>query len=58
MNGYPKFEKAKKICEKYLVYPVLTWRNLFVEIANQLAEFEETELIEKMIDDDEEKTNQ
>ena len=58
MNGYPKFEKAKKICEKYLVYPVLTWRNLFVEIANQLAEFEETELIEKMIDEDEEKTNQ
>ena len=42
MSGYPEFTVAKKICEKYLTYPILSWRNLFVEIANQLAEFEET----------------
>lgn len=42
ITGYPDFSKAKSICEKYLTYPVLSWRNLFVEIANQLAEFEES----------------
>ena len=40
MTGYPDFTKSKLICEKYLSYPVLTWRNLFVEIANQLSEYE------------------
>ena len=39
--GYPEFTKSRSICVKYLSYPVLAWRNLFVEIANQLAEFEE-----------------
>ena len=42
---------------KYLLHPVLTWRNLFAEILNWIAEFEETELIEKMIDEDEQKSN-
>ena len=40
MTGYPDFSRSKEICQKYLSYPVLTWRNLFVEIANQLAEYE------------------
>ena len=40
MTGYPDFTRSKEICQKYLSYPVLTWRNLFVEIANQLAEYE------------------
>ena len=40
MTGYPDFTRSKEICENYLSYPVLTWRNLFVEIANQLAEYE------------------
>ena len=35
INGYPNFNKAKSICQEYLSFPVLTWRNLFVEIANQ-----------------------
>ena len=39
-KGMPEFSKAKVICEKYLDYSVLTWRSLFIEIANQLAEFE------------------
>lgn len=45
ITGYPEFKKAKEISQQYLTYPILTWRNLFVEIINQLSEFEETELI-------------
>ena len=44
ITGYPDFDRAKKICEKYLTYPVLSVRNLFVEMANQLSEFEENDL--------------
>ena len=44
ITGYSDFDKAKKICEKYLTYPVLSVRNLFVEMANQLSEFEENDL--------------
>ena len=42
--GFPEFKRAKAICEEYLDYPVLGWRNLFVEIANQLSEYEESDL--------------
>jgi hypothetical protein len=52
VNGYPNFTISKKICEKYLMYPVLTWRNLFIEIANQLAEYEELELSSQLADSD------
>ncbi|CAK84205.1 unnamed protein product (macronuclear) [Paramecium tetraurelia] len=38
--GYPNFQEARRICEKYLNYPVIYWRNLFYEIANLLAEFD------------------
>lgn len=38
--GFPNFIKAREICEKYLNYPVIHWRNLFYEIVNQLAEFD------------------
>jgi len=57
MNGYPNFTKAKEICMNYLTYPILRWRNLFVEIANQLAEFEETQLIKNIIDEEKKKSN-
>jgi len=41
----PKYELTKEICAKYIAFPVLFWRNLFIEIANQLAEIlEEQEL--------------
>ncbi len=30
-----------------MTYPILTWRNLFVEIVNQISEFEESETIQK-----------
>ena len=38
-TGYPDFKVADQICEKYLSYPVLEWRNKFIDLANQLAEF-------------------
>lgn len=38
-KGMPAFSKAKEICERYFDYPIVSWRNLFIEIANQLAEF-------------------
>ena len=36
--GYPNFKEARNIYEKYLDYPIIHWRNLFYEIANQLEE--------------------
>ena len=45
-SGYPNFKIARDICEKYLDYPVLKWRNLFYEMANQLAEYDGEELID------------
>jgi hypothetical protein len=49
---YPKFSKARQICEEYLTYPVLTWRNKFVDIVNQLSEFDGEITIEKIISAD------
>jgi hypothetical protein len=41
IHGHEKnFERARAIVEKYLAYPVISWRNLFCEMANQLAEFD------------------
>ena len=39
-EGYPNFKVAREIVEKYVEYPVISWRNLFNNIANQLAEFD------------------
>lgn len=38
--GYPNFIRAREVCEKYLDYPVIRWRNLFYEIVNQLSEYD------------------
>lgn len=43
---YPHFKKAREICEKYLTCPIFTWRNRFIELANQIAEFDGEEGIE------------
>jgi hypothetical protein len=40
-TGYPDFKIAKATFKKYLNYPVLSWRKLFIDVANQLAEYEE-----------------
>jgi len=45
--GYPNFKKARDLCEKYLDFPVISWRNLFFEIANKLAEFDGDDIEEE-----------
>ncbi len=32
--------RARAICEKYLEYPVLSWRHMFVRVYNQLVEYD------------------
>ena len=51
-RDYPKFTKARAICQEYLVYPVFTWRNRFIDLANQIAEFDGEVAIEKIVLDD------
>ena len=38
--GYPKFEKAKEIVNKYKDFPLSTWSDMFKEIKDELNEFE------------------
>jgi len=45
-DGFPNFPKAREIIEKYLDYPIIGWRNLFYEMANQLGEYDGEELQE------------
>lgn len=33
-KGYPNFKVAREIIEKYIDYPITSWRNLFYEMAN------------------------
>ena len=47
-TGYPNFKIARDISEKYLDYPSIYWRNLFYEIANQLAEHDGEEDFQKL----------
>ncbi|CAD8096488.1 unnamed protein product [Paramecium sonneborni] len=55
--GYPNFDRARSICEKYLSYPVIEWRNLFYDLMNLLAEFDgdEDRSIQKKEDDSHQK---
>ena len=39
-NGYPKFEKARKIIKKYKNISLTSWRNMFNEIEDQLNEYD------------------
>ena len=43
--GYPKFEIASEICTKYKNFPLLSWREKFEEIENQLFEFNGKEIV-------------
>eukprot|EP01017_Pseudomicrothorax_dubius_P029140 TRINITY_DN3510_c0_g1_i2.p1 TRINITY_DN3510_c0_g1~~TRINITY_DN3510_c0_g1_i2.p1 ORF type:complete len:696 (+),score=188.42 TRINITY_DN3510_c0_g1_i2:115-2088(+) len=45
--GFPNFQIARKVSEQYIDYPVLAWRRLFIEIANQLAEYDGDEATEE-----------
>lgn len=35
-KGYPSFSKSRKIAEKYVNYPVASWRKMFKEIVDTL----------------------
>jgi len=37
---------ARDLCEKYLDFPVISWRNLFYDIANRMAEYDGEDMIE------------
>mmetsp|Transcript_24063 Transcript_24063/g.21101 ORF Transcript_24063/g.21101 Transcript_24063/m.21101 type:complete len:399 (-) Transcript_24063:507-1703(-) len=57
-TGFPKFTVAREICLRYLAYPVLSWRSLFIDIANQLAEFDGDEMIQdEAVNDSDKKQN-
>lgn len=43
-KGYPSFSQARKIVEKYADYPVVSWQNMFKEIANTLREYDSVEV--------------
>ena len=48
-----KFTIARKTCLKYLTYPILEWRKLFIGVANQIAELDGDDMIEDADLDDE-----
>jgi len=61
-TGYPDFKVAREIAKKYQDYPILSWRALFVDVANQLAEFDgketsESEELKKAKAEDKSKDN-
>ena len=38
--GMPEFKVAREICGRNVAYPIEEWRNLFIEIVNQISEFD------------------
>jgi len=48
--GYPNFKVARDICDKYLDYPLLSWRSWFYEISNQIAEYDGEVIAEEQKD--------
>ncbi|CAD8194852.1 unnamed protein product [Paramecium octaurelia] len=58
-TGYPNFQKAREICQKYLSYPVIHWRNMFYEIINLFIEYdgEEDNQISKLEMTQQQKSN-
>ncbi|KAL4487468.1 hypothetical protein ABPG72_006988 [Tetrahymena utriculariae] len=39
-TGGPNFKRAREISQAYLEYPIISWRNLFVNLQNQLTEYD------------------
>lgn len=39
-TGAPNYALARKISSKYLDYPVNSWKNLFLDLHNQLVEYD------------------
>ena len=58
-TDYPKFAKARAICTEYLAYPIFTWRNRFIDLVNQISEFDgDTELLTKQTEETDADKNQ
>jgi hypothetical protein len=49
---FPSFATAREITAQYLQFPDLSWRKMFQEIANQLAEYDGAQGIEIQEDED------
>jgi hypothetical protein len=43
------FKTARTICEDYISYPVISWRNRFIDLANQIAEVDGEVGIDKIV---------
>lgn len=43
---YPTFKTAREISEKYIAHHLLSWRNRFINIANQLTEYDGSEFVD------------
>lgn len=49
---YPAFSTAREITKNYLQFPDLSWRKMFIEINNQLAEYDGAQTIQVEEDPD------
>ena len=49
-KGFPTFEKARKVVEQYLKYPVAAWRKLFKDINDTLKEYDEASYEEDKVE--------
>lgn len=54
-TGGPKFKLAKEIVKQYLNYPIISWRLLFIDIDQQLKEYDGEQIEELEIDEEERK---
>ena len=52
-QGYPKFEKARKIMKKYKNIAISSWKSMFNEIEDQLNEFDKKIDFDKIITEEE-----
>ena len=57
-NGYPKFEKAREISQKYKNIPILSWKNMFNEIEYQLNEYDQINNYKEKIKNEEDESSQ
>ena len=44
-----EFKTGRSICERYITYPVISWRNRFIDLANQIAEVDGEVGIDKIM---------
>ena len=54
-SGAPEFKNARKIVASYLNYPVISWRLLFLDIDQQLKEYDGASIEESLEEEEERK---